>query len=126
MAIHSFSPDSILEYVPEYGKNRESDSPCIVKLRFVPFVKTQEYARLIAARSKHETEKTRLAEIYQDIQRRQFLENIVGVSGFTVDGKEITTPAALWENSAPGLVYELLAVMEDSQKINAGLRKEPQ
>lgn len=126
MAIEMFSPDSILEYVPEYGKNRESESPCVVKLRYVPFVKTQEYARLITARSKHETDKERLAEIYQQVQKRQFLDNIVGVSGCTVDGKEITTPAALWEHAAPHLVYELLAVMEDGCKIKAGLRQDPQ
>jgi radical SAM superfamily enzyme with C-terminal helix-hairpin-helix motif len=126
MAIQVFSPEEVLEYIPEYGKNRESESPCVVRLHYVPFVKTQEYARLISARSKHETDKARLAEIYQDVQKRQFLDNIVSISGFTVDGKEITTPSALWEFSAAGLIYELIAVMESPIKIREGLRKEAQ
>lgn len=126
MAINVFSPDEVLEYVPEYGKNRENESPCVVRLHYVPFVKTQEYARIISARTKHETDKARVTEICQEVQKRQFLENIVSVSGFTVDGKEITTPAALWEHSAAGLIYELVATMESPINIREGLKKEAQ
>lgn len=128
MALHLFSPDSIIEYVPEYGKNRESDPPCVIKLKFVPFVKTQEYARLLAARTRHYATSDKSGAIIasQEIQKRQFIENIVSVSGFLVNEKEITTPEELWENAPAGLVYELVSAMEDSQKLRAGLKKEAQ
>ncbi|CAG1065998.1 hypothetical protein BAC1_01595 [uncultured bacterium] len=128
MALHSFSPGSIIEYVPEYGKNKENDPPCIVKLRYVPFVKTQEYARLLAARTRHYATPDKSGAIIasQEIQKRQFIENIDSVSGFFVGEREVSTPEELWDNAPAGLVYELVSAMEDSQKLRAGIKKEAQ
>ena len=125
MAIHGFAAGSIVEYVPEFGRNRESGSPCVVKLKYVPFVKTQEYARIIAARSQYAGDKSRGIEISQEVQKKQFHENVLSVSGFTVSGKEITTSEELWENASAGLIYELVSAMEDSTRLRAGLREEP-
>ena len=51
MAIISFDKDMIIDYVPAYGGNRDSDDPCIVRLKFVPYSKVQHYAKLLSARA---------------------------------------------------------------------------
>ena len=43
MAIISFGKDTLIDYVPEYGSNKDSDNPCVVRLRFVPYAKVLEY-----------------------------------------------------------------------------------
>ncbi|WKZ34014.1 MAG: hypothetical protein QY316_06350 [Thermodesulfobacteriota bacterium] len=122
MAIEVFSPDVAIEYIPEYGKNRESDKPCIVKLRYVPFVKSQEYSRLIAARLGQGAPREKVTEVSQAVQKRQFFDNVVSTSGFFVDGKEITTVEGLWEHAPSELVHEIVTAMESALKLKEGLR----
>lgn len=120
MALQAFSPDAIIEYVPKYGRNRGSDNPCVVKLHYVPFVKSQEYARLIAARINVSTDKEKATRVAQEVQKRQFIENVVSVSGFIVEGQEKTSPEDLWVHASSELIYEILAAMESPLNLNEG------
>lgn len=121
MAIVSFSKDTIIDYVPEYGGNRDSADPCVVKLRFVPFSKVQEYSKIIAARAKGDMSKA--PDISREIQKRQFCESVESVSDFFVDGREVTSADEFYEHAPSELVYELIRAMESSAKLSEGQRK---
>lgn len=122
MGIKAFSPDAIIEYVPKYGRNRGSEDPCVVKLHYVPYMKSQEYARLIAARLNDTADKEKATKVAQEVQKRQFLENVVSVSGFIVDGQEKTTAEDLWAHASSELIYEILGAMESPLKLNEGIK----
>lgn len=121
MAIISFSKDTIIDYVPEYGGNRDSENPCVVRLKFVPYSKVQEYSKIISAKAKGDMSKA--ADISREIQKRQFCESVDSVSGFSVDGCEVTTSDEFYEHAPTELVYEIIRAMESSAKLSEGQRK---
>lgn len=121
MALISFDPDIPIDYIPAYAGNRDSDNPCIVKLKFVPYAKVQEYSRLISIKAKGIPE--RFAEANREYQKKQFIENIESVSGYFISGKEITTANELYETAPAELIYELIRAMEDAAKLSEGQRK---
>lgn len=122
MAIISFSKDSIVDYIPEYGGNRDSDDPCVVRLRFVPYSKVQDYGRLISARLKGKPEGIS-AEVGREVQRKEFLDNVESISGYTVDGREVTAPGEFYDTADTALVIEIIQAMESAQKLTEGQRK---
>ena len=70
MAIISFDPEVLVDYVPEYGGNRNAADPCVVTLKFIPYSRVQHYARLIAARGKGAGDAVKLTEVSQEIQKK--------------------------------------------------------
>lgn len=122
MAIISFDSLSLIEYVPEYGGNRESVEPCVVKLRFVPYARVQHYARLIAGR-RTGADQARMTELTQEVQKRQFVESVEGISGYYVDGVETRDPERFYETADTDLVIEIIKAMESASKLSEGQRK---
>jgi len=120
MAIISFDKDALVDYIPEYAGNRDSGEPCIVRLKFVPFSRVQHYARLIAARTEGLSDKARIAEISQSVQKRQFVENVESVSGYYVGMKEVEDPAEFYETADTDLVLEVIKAMESASKLTGG------
>ncbi|HHL40893.1 MAG TPA: hypothetical protein ENJ37_10340 [Deltaproteobacteria bacterium] len=123
MAIISFDPDTIIEYVPEYGGNRDSDEPCVVRLRFVPYSRVQHYSRILAARTGGVSDPLKAAEAGQAVQRRQFVENVEQVSGYYIGGREVTDPAEFYDTADTELVLEIVAAMESQARLSEGQRK---
>lgn len=123
MAIISFDKDAVIDYVPEYGGNRESFDPCVVRLRFVPYSKVQDYSKLISARSKSVTDTAKLTEIAQQVQKKQFVDNIEGISGYYVAEREVRDPAEFYDTADTDLVIEILQAMESQSKLSEGQRK---
>lgn len=123
MAIISFDRDVVVDYVPEYFANRESCDPCVIKLKFVPYSRVQEYSRLIAARTRTAADQARAAEITQDVQRRQFVENVEEVSGYFVGGREVKDPAEFYETADTDLILETIKAMESHSRLSEGQRK---
>ncbi|MBI5237770.1 MAG: hypothetical protein HY887_05035 [Deltaproteobacteria bacterium] len=122
MAIISFDRDFVVDYMPAYGGNRESDNPCVVRLKFVPYAKVQEYGRLIALKAKGVGQE-KLSEIGRDIQRRQFTENVESVSGYYVGAREVADASEFYDTAPADLIYEVIKAMEDSAKLSEGQRK---
>ena len=122
MAIISFDKDTLVDYIPAYGGNRESDNPCVVRLKFVPYAKVQEYSRLIALKAKGAGQE-KLGDIGRDIQRKQFVENIESVSGYHVGDREVKDAAGFYDTAPTELIYEVIKAMEDSAKLDEGQRK---
>jgi hypothetical protein len=123
MAIIGFDRDMVVDYVPEYNGNRESLDPCVVKLRFVPYSRVQHYSRLIAARSKGVSEPVKLAEIAQQVQKKQFVDNVDGVYGYYVAEREVVDPAEFYETADTDLIIEIIQALESISKLSEGQRK---
>ncbi len=122
MAIISFDRNFVVDYMPAYAGNRESENPCVVRLKFVPYAKVQEYGRLIAIKVKGAGQE-KLSEIGRDIQRRQFIESVESVSGYYVGANEVTDASEFYNTAPADLIFEVMKAMEDSAKLNEGQRK---
>ena len=123
MAIISFDKDTIVEYVPAYGGNRNSDVPCVVRLKFVPYSRVQHYARIISAKTKGLSNNEKVPEIVQEIQKKQFTESVESVSGYFIGDREIADPSEFYETADTDLILELIKAMESQQKLSEGQRK---
>ncbi|MBI5562757.1 MAG: hypothetical protein HY894_07915 [Deltaproteobacteria bacterium] len=123
MAIISFDKDALIDYVPEHGGNRDSFDPCVVRLRYVPYSRVQQYARVLAARNKGINDPARAAEITQHVQKKQFTENVEGISGYYVEEREVTDPDEFYETADTDLVVEIIRAMESTARLTEGQRK---
>lgn len=123
MSIVSFDKESIVDYIPEYGGNRESSDPCIVSLRFVPYSRVQEYSRLLAARTRGVADSVKVAELTQHVQRKQFIENVENISGYFVGSMKVTSPGEFFDTADTDLVLEVIRAMESASKLTDGQRK---
>lgn len=123
MAIILFDKDSLIDFVPAYGGNRDSESPCIVRLRHVPFSRVQEYSRLLAARAKSVSDPAKLGELSQAVQKKQFIESVDSISGCFVNGREVTSPEEFYDMADTELVIEVIRAMESTHKLTEGQRK---
>ena len=123
MAIVSYDKDTLIEYVPAYGGNRESADPCIIRMRFVPFSKVQEYSRILAARAKGAADQARVSELTHEVQKRQFCESVESISGYFIGGREVTTAEEFYATADTELVVEVIRAMESQSKLSEGQRK---
>lgn len=122
MAIISFDSEEIIDYVPSYAGNRDSEDPCVVKLKFIPYAKVQKYAKMISTQAANKSARKQM-DISQSIQKRQFMDSVESVSGFIVNGKSITDPGELFDKADTEIIIELIQAMENSQKLNEGQLK---
>jgi hypothetical protein len=123
MAIISFDRDAVVDFVPAYGNNRETEKPCVVRLRYVPYSRVQHYSRLLAARTKGLNDHARLTELAHEVQKRQFVESVESVSGYYVNGAEANDPAALYDTAPTELIHEIIRAMEDASRLSEGQLK---
>lgn len=123
MAIISFDRDSVQEYIPQYGGNRDSSDPCVVTLKFVPYSRVQHYSRLIAARTRGVTDPSRVAEVSQEVQKKQFVENVETVRNYFVGAMEVSSPAEFYDTADTDLVIEIIRAMESHARLTEGQRK---
>ena len=123
MAIVSYDRDTVIDYIPEYGGNRESVDPCVVRLKYVPYSRVQHYSRLIAARTKGVTDPLKMAEYTQQVQKKQFVDSVEGVDGYYVGGREVVDAGEFYETADTDLVIEIIQAMESLSKLNDGQRK---
>lgn len=123
MSIISFDPDVAVDFVPDHGDNRDSDEPCVVSLKFVPYSKVSMYSRMIAAKTKSVTKPEKITEITQGVQRKQFTDSVEAVSGYSVNGKDISEAGEFYDTADTDLIVEIIQAMESSQKLSEGQRK---
>ncbi len=121
MAIISFDRDTPVDYIPAHCGNRTSESPCVVRLKFCPYSKVQGYAKLLRARAAGPSGNS--VENSQEIQKKQFIENVESVSGYFVNGAEVTDAVALYETAPADLIFEILRALEDASVLSEGQRK---
>ncbi len=123
MAIISFDRDECVDYVPAYSGNRDSEDPCIVRLRFVPYSRVQYYSRIIAARTKGITDPAKVAERTQGVQKKQFVDNVEDIESYFVGVREVTEPGEFYDTADTDLVIEVIQAMESQSKLSEGQRK---
>ena len=123
MALISFDKDTVIEYVPAYGNNRESENPCVVRLKFVPYSRVQHYAKLLSAKARNTNDSGKMTEAGQEIQRKQFVENVEGVSGYCIGDREVKDPGEVYDTADMEFVHEIIRAMESQQKLSEGQKK---
>lgn len=123
MAIVSFDREAVTDYLPKYSGNRDSDDPCIVRLKFVPYSRVQHYSRVLAARTKGTTSPSKITEVGQAVQKKQFIESVEAVSGYYVGEREVADPGEFYETADTELVIEIIRAMESASKLTEGQRK---
>ncbi|MBI5970869.1 MAG: hypothetical protein HY884_06915 [Deltaproteobacteria bacterium] len=123
MAIISFDKDTVIDYAPVYNGNRDSDNPCIVRMKFVPYSKVQHYTRLLAAKTKGVNDHLKVSEAAQFVQKKQFVENVEGVSGYCIEGREATDAEEFYETADSDLIIEIIQAMESTSRLTEGQRK---
>lgn len=123
MALVGFDKDEVIDYVPEFCNNRDSDNPCIIKLKFVPYSKVQRYARLIAERTKNTNSSVKIAEASQGVQRKQFCDSVDSIEGYSIGDKEITDAGEFYDVADTDLVIEIIKAMESQVRLTEGQLK---
>lgn len=123
MAIISFDKDAVIDYVPSYGDNRTSDDPCVVRIKYVPYSRVQHYARILSAKTHAEKDMTKIAEITQGVQEKQFIDNVESVSGYFIGDNEVTDAKDFYATADTDLVIEVIRAMESQSKLSEGQRK---
>lgn len=123
MAIVSFDKDTVIDYIPEYGGNRDSFDPCIIRLKYVPYSRVQHYSRLLAAKTRGLTDASKVAEVTQQVQKKQFIDSVESIEGYYVAEREVTDPAEFYESADTDLIIETIQAMESLSRLNEGQRK---
>jgi hypothetical protein len=123
MALISFDKDTVVDYVPEYGGNRDSDDPCVIGLKFVSYARVQHYSRVLAARTKGTSNSTKITEISQQVQKKQFVEHVASISNYFIGDREVTDPSEFYETADTDLIIEIIRAMESQSKLSEGQRK---
>ncbi len=123
MAIISFDRDTLIDYMPAYGGNRDSVDPCVVRLKFVPYSRVQEYSRLLAARAGGAGDAAKTVNLTQSVQRKQFVENVSSIEGYYIGEREVTDPEEFYDSADTELVTEIIRAMENIHRLSEGQRK---
>ena len=123
MAIISFSKDTIVDYIPEYGDNRKSIDPCVIGIKFIPFGETVEIERIRSARMRG-VEADKMLDINQSLQKERFVKHIAYVNGYSVGGAEVTDAGEFYETAPAELVAEILLAMQDAFRLSKGQAKD--
>ncbi len=123
MAIISFDRDTLIDYIPAYGGNRNSSDPCVVRLKFVPYSRVQEYSRLLAARSSGAGDAAKTVNLTQGVQKKQFVENVSSIEGYYIGEREVSDPEEFYDSADTELVTEIIRAMENMQRLSEGQRK---
>lgn len=125
MAIISYDPDEVVDYIPE--SERGSEDPCIISMTFVSYAKMKKYSELLSQKTKgFRITDERMQQKQGEVQEKQFCDNIKEVKNFLVKGKEIKTAEELYANASQALITELIRAMEDNAKLTEGQLKNSQ
>jgi hypothetical protein len=132
MAIISFDKDAIVDYVVDFGDNRDDKNPCIVGLSFVSNGRVMEYAKQLTAQVAAKSKGVRpekiasvQGEIALKIQKKQFKDNVSYVKNFSVIGKDgkanpCTDVGDFYENADSEIVTDIIRAMENASKLTEG------
>lgn len=123
MAIISFDKDAPTDYIPAYGGNRDSENPCVVSLRFVPYSRVQHYSKIISTRARGINDPGKISELSREVQKQQFCENVDSISGYFIGQREVTSPDEFYDTADTDLVLEIIKAMESSARLTDGQRK---
>ena len=119
MCAISFDKDTIIEYVPDYDNNRKRKSMRRA-FKFVPF--RGRFTRGFR-KGKNMNDLAKVTEAGQEIQKKQFVENVEGVSGYFIGEKEVTDASEFYATADTNLITEIIRAMESQSKLSEGQRK---
>jgi hypothetical protein len=122
MAIIGLKKGQIIPYVPEADRMNDTD-PCTVHIRYVPNAVVQDGARKIAASLKNANDPKLLMAVQQAAQKKQFVDNVVSIENYSIDGRAVTTAEEFYEAADVALIQEIIRAMENADRLTEGQRK---
>ena len=123
MALNLYSRDKVIEYIPEWNSNRESDNPFVVKLKFLNYNEITIIQREIRNKAKGIEDPDQRGEVILEVQAKMLKENIVGIENVSVDGVPIQSVSQFIELNIEDLIEELADAMTQITKMSEGERK---
>jgi hypothetical protein len=135
MAFISFDEDTVIEYTPEYGNNRQDKTPLIIGLKFVGYGRASEYAkqinsdfgRKIKGKKAEDYEAIRTSVNHQ-IQKKQFMDNVDYIKNWKLsDGKgnlvDCDDKEKFFKLAPAAVILEIIRAMEDNAKLTENQSK---
>lgn len=123
MAIISFSKNATVDFIPAYGGNRQSQDPCVFKLKYVPYSRVIEYQKVIASKIKGLTEPRARMDAIHEVQKQEFAESVLEVKNYLIDDVPAASLEEVYDTAPEKLITEVLQAIEDAAKLNEGQRK---
>lgn len=123
MAIIGLKPGAVIPYVPVSERGNETD-PCIIHIKYLSNPQVRDYAVRVTKATRNTTTPESAVEKGLDVQRQQFIENVVRVENYSLpDGTQVTTAEQLYDNGDQSLIREVIQAMESVALLTAGQRK---
>jgi hypothetical protein len=123
MAIIGLKPGAVIPYIPIAERGNETD-PCIIHIKYLSNPQVRDYAVRITKATKNTTSPESAVEKGLDVQRQQFIENVVKVENYTqADGTQILTAEQLYDAGDQALIREITQAMESIALLTNGQRK---
>jgi hypothetical protein len=122
MAIIGLKPGAVIPYVP-LSERGDEKNPCTVYIKYVSNPQVRDYAVRVTAATRHSKTPESAVEKGLDVQRQQFIENVVKVENYSVDGAPVTTAEQLYDSGDQALIKEIIQAMESIALLTAGQRK---
>ena len=122
MAYIGFSKNEVIEYIPKYGGNRDSENPLTLGLKHIPYARVQHYAGTYARDVKRfKDQEDKLVDATTKMTLDVLKEVIHDIKNCFVDGgkTEIKTVEAFFEIGEKGLFDEITKTAESREKLTA-------
>ena len=89
-------------------------------IRYVSYGEAKAYAAELARLAERSKDQEDYTEAQTVLQKKQFVKKVESVSGYFVDGKEVTDPEEFYDTADIELVTEILRAMESAFRLSEG------
>lgn len=122
MAIIGLKKGQVIPYVLEDERANDAD-PCTVHIKYVPNAVVEDTARKIAGSLKNARDPKILVAVQQAAQKQQFIDNVVLIENYSIDGQPVTTAEEFYAKADTALIQEIIRAMENADRLTEGQRK---
>jgi hypothetical protein len=123
MAIISLDPDVVIDYIPEYGGNKESDKPCIVRMRPLTYAQGQEMERRVLSQLKGAYSAAKENKVRQGEQKKVIVKHVESLENYFVGDKSVADAQTFYNCADVTLLVEILEALMSNSKLSEGQLK---
>ena len=104
-------------------EERKKLEPCTIHIKYLSNPQVRDYSVRLTKATRDTRTPEAAIERGLDIQRQQFIENVVNVENYSLPDMQVTTAEQLYDNGEQTLIREILQAMEHIALLTAGQRK---
>ncbi len=120
MAIISLDPDVIIDFVPEYGGNKETKDPCVVHMRPLTYAQGQVMERSVLSKLTGKYSAAKDNKVRQGEQQAIMLKHIDSLSNYYVGEKLVADAETFFNSADTELLVEVLEALLSNTKLSEG------